>query len=213
MALTISPGRWGKTIPNTYIHGSALSKRPFSLFWIYLETVGSWVWGGKLCAERSSWWQRLLCIYSLKLDSFHQCFPLFHPYILANAHINLEECMANLAQKSACAPLCRKNMCCASRFCTGGVVGGSSTSEQVSKGPWSKMLAQGHNLRLRDEGGSRGGGSTKNPKTRTVSTCRINTGGLSLKKIFLEFRIRHTIAKTWCVAKKGLFISCTQGGL
>ena len=30
-----------------------------------------------------------------------------------------------------------------------------SRSKQTSKGPWSKMLAQGHNLRLRDEGGGR----------------------------------------------------------
>ena len=38
----------------------------------------------------------------------------------------------------------------------------------------------GNKLRLRDKGGSRGRSSTQNPKTRTVRTCWINPGGLSL---------------------------------
>ena len=42
------------------------------------------------------------------------------------------------------------------------------------------MLGQGNNLRLRGEGGSRGRSSTQDQKTRTVSTCWINPGGLSL---------------------------------
>ena len=81
---------------------------------------------------------------------------------------------------SACAPLCCKNMCCASRFCTGGEGAAGSKSKQMSKGPWSKMLVQGHNLRLRDETGGRGRSSTQDKKTRTVSTCWINPGGLAL---------------------------------
>ena len=76
---------------------------------------------------------------------------------------------ANLSQKkapklapeifeffSACARLCWKNLCCASRFCTGGGGAAGSKSKQMFKGPWSKMLAQWHNVRLRDEGGGRG---------------------------------------------------------
>ena len=42
------------------------------------------------------------------------------------------------------------------------------------------MLAQGRNLRPRDEAGGRGRSSTQDKKTRTVSTCCINPGGLSL---------------------------------
>ena len=45
--------------------------------------------------------------------------------------------------KSACAALCFKNMCCASRFCTGGRGAAGSRSKQMPKGPWSKMLARG----------------------------------------------------------------------
>ena len=45
------------------------------------------------------------------------------------------------------------------------------------------MLAQGHNLRLRDQDGSRGRSRTQDKKTRTVSTCWSNPGGLSPKKV------------------------------
>ena len=45
--------------------------------------------------------------------------------------------------------------------------------------PWSKMLAQTDNPRVRDEGGGRGRSSTQDKKTGTVSTCWINPGGLS----------------------------------
>ena len=41
------------------------------------------------------------------------------------------------------------------------------------------MLAQGNNLRLRDQGGSRGRSRTQDQKTRTVSTCWNNPGGIS----------------------------------
>ena len=47
---------------------------------------------------------------------------------------------------SACAPLCCNNLCCASRFCTGGRGAAGSRSTQMSKVPWSEMLAQGNNL-------------------------------------------------------------------
>ena len=43
------------------------------------------------------------------------------------------------------------------------------------------MLAQGNDLRLRDQGGSRGRSRTQDQKTRTVSTCWSNPGGLSPK--------------------------------
>ena len=46
---------------------------------------------------------------------------------------------------SACAPLCCKNMCCASRFCIGGGGAVGSRSNEMPKGPESKMLAQGNN--------------------------------------------------------------------
>ena len=52
----------------------------------------------------------------------------------------------------------------------------------VSKGPCSKMLAQGNNPRLRDQGGSRGRSRTQDQKTRTVSTCWSNPEGMSLEK-------------------------------
>ena len=42
------------------------------------------------------------------------------------------------------------------------------------------MLAQGNNPRLRDQGGSRGSSRTQDQKTRTVSTCWSNPGGISL---------------------------------
>ena len=42
-------------------------------------------------------------------------------------------CSHNL--HSACAPLCCKNMCCASRFCTGGQGAAGGKSKQMSKGP------------------------------------------------------------------------------
>ena len=67
-------------------------------------------------------------------------------------------------------------MCCASLFRTGG---GGSCGQQIqakSNGTQSKMLAQGNNLRVRDEGGGRGRSSTWNKKTRTASTCWISPG-------------------------------------
>ena len=71
---------------------------------------------------------------------------------------------------SAYASLCCKNMCCASRFAR--VVGELQAADQaMSKRPESKMLAQWNNVRLRDQGGSRGRSSTQDQKTRTVSTC------------------------------------------
>ena len=42
---------------------------------------------------------------------------------------------SGVGQKSACAPLCCKNMCCASRFCTRGRGAAGSRSKQMSKGP------------------------------------------------------------------------------
>ena len=42
------------------------------------------------------------------------------------------------------------------------------------------MLAQGNNLRVRDQGGSRGRSRTQDQKTRTISTCWSNPGGISL---------------------------------
>ena len=49
-----------------------------------------------------------------------------------------------------------------------------------------QMLAQGNNLRLRDEGGRRGRSNTQDQKTKTISTCWINPGGLSLIKPLLH---------------------------
>ena len=50
----------------------------------------------------------------------------------------------------------------------------------MSRGPYSKMLAQMNNLRRRDQAGSRGRSRTQDQKTRTVSTCSTNAGGISL---------------------------------
>ena len=97
-------------------------------------------------------------------------------------------CNPNGPRASACAPLCCKNMCCASRLCMGGSGAAGSKSKQMSKGPYSKMLAQERNLRLRDEGGSRGRSSTQDEKTRTVSTCWINPGGLSLRAWIIQVK-------------------------
>ena len=38
-------------------------------------------------------------------------------------------------KSSVCDPLCRKNMCCASRFCTGGREAGGSRSKNLPEGP------------------------------------------------------------------------------
>ena len=81
---------------------------------------------------------------------------------------------------SACAPLCCKNMCCASRFCTGGGGAAGSRSKQCPRVHKAKMLAQGNNLRLREQGGSQGRSRTHDKKTRTVSTFWSNPGGISL---------------------------------
>ena len=51
------------------------------------------------------------------------------------------------------------------------------------------MLAQGDNLRLRDQGGSRGRSKTQDQKTRTLSTCWSNPGGISpLSRVYLRWR-------------------------
>ena len=62
-------------------------------------------------------------------------------------------------------------------FCTGGRGAAGTTSKQMSKGPRNKMLARKGQS---EAGGSRGRSSTQEQKTRTVSTCCINPGGLSL---------------------------------
>ena len=84
---------------------------------------------------------------------------------------------------SACAPLCCKSMCCASPFLRGWWGSCGQQIQTISEGPYSKMLVQGNNLRFRDQGGSRGreqNPGTQDQKTRTVSTCSSNPGGISL---------------------------------
>ena len=49
---------------------------------------------------------------------------------------------------SVCDPVCCKNMCCASCYCTGGREAGE---QQIHEGPCKQMLGQGHTLRLLDE--------------------------------------------------------------
>ena len=112
-------------------------------------------------------------------------------------------------RKSACAPLCCKNLCCGSRFCTGGRGAAGSRSKQLPKGPQSKMLAQGSNLRLRDEGGSRGRSSAQDQKTRTVRTCRIDPGGLSRLEKYFKARIFRNgrVSKTLGKNPVNLFLS------
>ena len=80
----------------------------------------------------------------------HQTKKLQHLFTLPGSNDNVQLVAQNIRQNhpfegdhpsanppvvSVCAPLCCKNLCCASRFCTGGmgVVGGRS--EQISKGP------------------------------------------------------------------------------
>ena len=53
------------------------------------------------------------------------------------------------------------------------------------------MLAQGNNLRLRDQGGSRGRSRNQDQKTRTISTCWSNPGGLSLRRISQRIFMAH----------------------
>ena len=53
----------------------------------------------------------------------------------------------------------------ASRFCSGGSGAAGNRSNEMSMGPWSKIRAQGNNLRLRDEGGRRGRSSTHDQKS------------------------------------------------
>ena len=48
------------------------------------------------------------------------------------------------------------------------------------QGPVKQNASPGNNPRLRDEGGSRGSSRTQDQKTRTVSTCWSNPGGISL---------------------------------
>ena len=43
-----------------------------------------------------------------------------------------------------------------------------------------QMLVQGHNLRFPEQAGSQGISSTRDQKTRTVGTCLVSPGGLSL---------------------------------
>ena len=133
--------------------------------------------------------------------------PLFYWLVPSNCSEN------SLVYCSARAPLCCKSMCCASRFCTGGRGAAGTASKQMSKGPWSKMLAQRNNLRLWDEGGSRGRSSTQDQKTRTVSTCWINPGGLSPILFVRLFRLWGSfLALDWAftqvhVALRAMIIS------
>ena len=85
--------------------------------------------------------------------------------------------MAKNARISVCAPLCCKKKCCASGFCTGGRGAGGSRSKNLLEGAMKQMLVQGDALRLLDEAREPGISSTRNPKTRTVSTCWINSWG------------------------------------
>ena len=48
------------------------------------------------------------------------------------------------------------------------------------QGPVKQNASPGDNLRLRDQGGSRGRSRNQDQKTRTVSTCWSNPGGISL---------------------------------
>ena len=50
-----------------------------------------------------------------------------------------------------------------------------------AQGPVKQSASQANNLRLRDEGGSRGRSRTQNQKTRTVSTYWSSPGGISLR--------------------------------
>ena len=64
----------------------------------------------------------LLFLYkSLPIPSFTECLPRFHHQ--KTLCFPLKKCFVSCpseTSKSACAPLCCKNMCCASRFCMGG---------------------------------------------------------------------------------------------
>ena len=51
----------------------------------------------------------------------------------------------------ACAPLCCKNLCCASRFCTGGGGAGDSRSKNLLEGAMKASARTGHNLSVLNE--------------------------------------------------------------
>ena len=81
------------------------------------------------------------------------------------------------------APLCRKNLCWV-----------AEPSKCPRAGPMKQdVLVQAHNLRLLDAAGSRGTSSTRDQKTKTVNTSKINPRGPHLlfarqqKRIFLFF--------------------------
>ena len=83
----------------------------------------------------------------------------------------------------------------------------------------NKTLAQGINLRLQDQGGSRGRSRTRDQKTRTVSTCWSNAGGISLR-VFVcfstvsqrgRFRFRFRFLENGSGGSGSAFGSCENG--
>ena len=72
-----------------------------------------------------------------------------------------------------CAPLCCKNLCCASRFRTGGRGAGGSRSKNLLEGAMKRMLVQGHTLRLLDEARELG---AIPDSTNQLAECSTNRG-------------------------------------
>ena len=77
-------------------------------------------------------------------------------------------------------------------FLSGGRGAGGSRSKNLLERGMKQRLVPEHNLRLLDEAGSWGTKSwTQDQKTRTVSTCCINPGGLSLRTARLQTKLMY----------------------
>ena len=90
--------------------------------------------------------------------------------------ISSPDCSHEIIKFSACAPLCCKNMCCASCFFAW-VVGELRAADPSNvQGPVKQNASPGEQSEAPRPGGSRGSSRTQDQKTRTVSTCWSNPG-------------------------------------
>ena len=110
--------------------------------------------------------------------------------------------------QSACAPLFCKNMCCVSRFCTPGGELRAADPSNV-QGPVKQNAVPGDNLRLRDQGGSRGQEQQPGPENQDSQHMLKQPRGISLSQSFqLPNRERERLVRrSWKVSF--LFWGCS----
>ena len=126
--------------------------------------------------------------------------PLFHSKYRKKAYIkNFEGGVGgswgpqnSLCRISSCASfdlITATNQCCAPRPVLARLAGklGAADPRICSKGLWRQMLVQAHTLKLRDEAREQGINSTRNQKTRTVSTSWISPGVLSRSRTNYQY--------------------------